>query len=144
MKILITNLLDDDDIYAELTQEQKLSYYSGFIYEKKAEDKVYLYSSSKNGFINIWDLYDKVLIKNINITGSILCHIIQWNDKYAIVANYNGKSFKIINLETLNVEKDIGDSHSKEVKSIKKFRHPSLGDSLLTAGNDNMIKLWST
>ena len=144
MKILITNLLDDDDIYAELTQEQKLSYYSGFIYEKKAEDKVYLYSSSKNGFINIWDLYDKVLIKNINITGSILCHIIQWNGKYAIVANYNGKSFKIINLETLNVEKDIGDSHSKEVKSIKKFRHPSLGDSLLTAGNDNMIKLWST
>ena len=144
MKILINNLLDDDDIYAELTQEQKLSYYSGFIYKKKAEDKVYLYSSSKNGFINIWDLYDKVLIKNINITGSILCHIIQWNGKYAIVANYNGKSFKIINLETLNVEKDIGDSHSKEVKSIKKFRHPSLGDSLLTAGNDNMIKLWST
>jgi WD40 repeat protein len=143
MKILITNLLDDDDVYAELIQEQKLSYYSGFIYEQKQEDKVYLYSSSKNGFINIWDLDNKILVNNININGSILCHIIQWDEKYAIVANYNGKSFKVINLETLSAENDIGDSHTKEVKSIKKIRHPLLGDSLLTAGNDNTIKLWS-
>ena len=31
----------------------------------------------------------------------------------------------------------------EEVKSIKKIKHPLLGDSLLTAGNDNVIKLWS-
>ena len=143
LKILITNLLDDDDVYAELTQEQKLSHYSGFIYEKKSEDKVYLYSSSKNGIINIWDLYGKVLINSIDMEGSILCHIIQWDDKYAIVADYNGKSFRIINMETLKVEQNIGNSHTKEVKSIKKVRLPILGDSLLTAGNDNVIKLWS-
>ena len=143
MKILITNLLDDDDVYAELSQEQKLSHYSGFIYEKKLEDKVYLYSSSKNGIINIWDLYNKVLINSIDIKGSILCHIIQWDEKYAIVADYNGKSFRIINMDTLEVEQNIGDSHTKEVKTIKKVRLPILGDSLLTAGNDNMIKLWS-
>ena len=143
LKILITNLLDDDDVYAELTQEQKLSHYSGFIYEKKSEDKVYLYSSSKNGIINIWDLYSKVLINSIDSEGSILCHIIQWDDKYAIVADYNGKSFRIINMETLKVEQNIGNSHTKEVKSIKKVRLPILGDSLLTAGNDNVIKLWS-
>ena len=143
MKILINNLLDEDDVYAELSQEQKLSHYSGFIYEKKDEDKAYLYSSSKNGIINIWDLYNKVLVNNINIMGSILCHIIQWDDKYAIVADYNGKSFKVINLETLKVEQNIGESHTKEVKSIKKIKHPLLGDSLLTAGNDNVIKLWS-
>ena len=82
-------------------------------------------------------------MNNINITGSILCHIIQWDDKYAIVADYNGKSFKVINLETLKVEQNIGESHTKEVKSIKKIKHPLLGDSLLTAGNDNVIKLWS-
>ena len=143
LKILITNLLDDDDVYAELTQEQKLSHYSGFIYEKKSEDKVYLYSSSKNGIINIWDLCNKVLINSIDIEGSILCHIIQWDDKYAIVADYNGKSFRIINMETLKVEQNIGNSHTKEVKSIKKVRLPILGDFLLTAGNDNVIKLWS-
>ena len=137
-------MLYDDDVYAELSQDQKLSHYSGFIYEKKEEDKVYLYSSSKNGIICIWDLYEKILVNNISINGSILCHIIQWDDKYAIVADYNGKSFKIINLETFKVEQNIGDCHTKEVKSIKKVRHPLLGDSLLTAGNDNTIKLWST
>ena len=46
-------------------------------------------------------------------------------------------------METLKVEQNIGDSYAKEVKSIKKFRHPLLGDSLLTADNDNVIKLWS-
>ena len=142
MKILISNLLDEDDVYAELSQEQKLSYYSGFIYDRIQEDKVYLYSSSKNGIINVWDLYNKILVNNINIKGSILCHIIQWDYKYAIVADYNGKSFKIINLETLKIEQDIGDCHSKELKSIKKVRHPLFGDCLLTAGNDNIIKLW--
>ena len=144
MKILICGLFDDDEVYAELSQEQKLSHYSGFVYEKEEEDKAYLYSSSKNGFINIWDLYNKILVNNINITGSILCHIIQWDEKYAIVADYNGKSFKIINLENLSVEKDVGECHTKEVKSIKKIRHPHYGDCLLTAGNDQVVKLWCT
>ena len=83
------------------------------------------------------------MINSIDIKGSILCHIIQWDEKYAIVADYNGKSFRIINMDTLEVEQNIGDSHTKEVKTIKKVRLPILGDSLLTAGNDNMIKLWS-
>ena len=140
MKIFINNLLENE-LYAELTQEQKLSHYSGFIYETN-EDKCYLYSSSKNGFINIWDLYNKKLINNININGSILCHIIQWDEKYAIVADYNGKSFKIIDIQSFSVVKDINGGHNKEVKSIKKIKHPIYGDSLLSAGNDYTIKLW--
>ena len=140
MKIFINNLLEDE-LYAELTQEQKLSHYSGFIYEID-EDKCYLYSSSKNGYINIWDLYNKKLINNININGSILCHMIQWDEKYAIVADYNGKSFKIIDIQNYNMVKDINGEHTKEVKTIKKVKHPLYGDSLLTAGNDYTIKLW--
>lgn len=140
MKIFINNLLEDE-LYAELTQEQKLSHYSGFIYEID-EDKCYLYSSSKNGYINIWDLYNKKLINNININGSILCHMIQWDEKYAIVADYNGKSFKIIDIQNYNMVKDINGEHTKEVKTIKKIKHPLYGDSLLTAGNDYTIKLW--
>ena len=140
MKIFINNLLEDE-LYAELTQEQKLSHYSGFIYEID-EDKCYLYTSSKNGFINIWDLYNKNLINNININGSILCHMIQWDEKYAIVADYNGKSFKIIDIQSLSVVKDINGAHNKEVKTIKKIKHPLYGESLLSGGNDYTIKLW--
>ena len=140
MKILINNLLEDE-LYAELTQEQKLSHYSGFIYEID-EEKCYLFSSSKNGIINIWDLYNKQLINNINVNGSILCHMIQWNEKYAIVADYSEKSFKIIDIQNYTVIKDINGVHTKEVKTIKKITHPIYGDSLLTAGNDHTIRLW--
>ena len=140
MKIFINNLLEDE-LYAELTQDQKISHYSGFVYEIN-EEKSYLYSSSKNGFINIWDLYNKTLINNINVNGSILCHMIQWDEKYAIVADYNGKSFKIIDIQSFTVVKDINGEHTKEVKSIKKIRHPLYGESLLSAGNDYTIKLW--
>ena len=140
MKIFINSLLENE-MYAELTQEQKLSHYSGFVYEID-EEKCYLYSSSKNGFINIWDLYNKQLINNINVNGSILCHMIQWDEKYAIVADYNCKSFKIIDIQSFSVVKDINGSHSKEVKTIKKIKHPLYGDSLLSAGNDYTIKLW--
>ena len=139
MKIHINELIENN-LYAELSQEQKLSYYSGFVYEK--EDKCLLFSSTKNGYINIWDLYNKKLINNINISGNILCHIIQWDDNYAIVANYNGKSFKIIDINNFNVVKNIDGEHNKEIKSIKKIKHPQYGDSLLSAGNDHVIKLW--
>ena len=140
MKIFINNLIEDE-LYAELTQDQKLSHYSGFIYEPD-ESKCYLFSSSKNGYINIWNLYKKNLVHNINVNGSILCHIIQWDDKYAIVADYNGKSFKIIDIQSYYVVKDISGGHIKEVKTIKKINHPLYGDSLLSAGNDHTIKLW--
>ena len=140
MKIFVNNLLEEE-LYAELTQEQKLSHYSGFIYEID-ENKCYLFSSSKNGFINVWNLYKKNLVHNINVNGSILCHIIQWDDKYAIVADYNGKSFKIIDIQSYYIVKDINGGHNKEVKTIKKINHPIYGDSLLSAGNDYTIKLW--
>ena len=138
MKIFINDL--ENELYAELTQEQKISHYSGFVYE--TDSNSYLYSSSKNGFINVWDLYNKKLINNINVTGSILCHMIQWDERYAIVADYNGKSFKIIDIKSFYVVKDINGEHNKEVKSIKKIKHPLYGDSLLSAGNDYTIKLW--
>ena len=140
MKIFINDLLENE-LYAELTQEQKLSHYSGFVYEIN-KDKNYLYSSSKNGFINVWDLYSKKLINNINVNGSILCHMIQWDEQYAIVADYSSKSFKIIDIQSLSIVKDIGGGHNKEVKTIKKIKHPLYGDSLLSAGNDYTIKLW--
>ena len=139
VKIIINSLLDEE-IYAELIPEIKMSHYSGFISE--TQDKVLLYSSSKNGYINLWDLYNKKLLKSINTMGCILCHMIQWNEKFAIVADYNNRYIKIVDLELFSVVKDINGEHEKELKSVKKIFHPIYGDSLLTAGNDCCIKLW--
>ena len=55
-KIIINNLLEDE-LYSELINEPEENHFSGFIYYKDNND--YLCSSSSNGYINIWDLYNK-------------------------------------------------------------------------------------
>ena len=100
-------------------------------------------SSSSIGYINIWDLYNKKISKIINTNKCELAHIIQWNDKYIIVADVNNKSFKIIDLDENKIISDIGGQHIDKVNCIKKIYHPIYGESLLSAGNDKTIKLWT-
>ena len=139
-KIIINNLLEDE-LYSELKQEPESDNLSGFIYNK--DNKDYLCSSSKNGYINIWDLYKKQFFKNINTANCILAQIIQWNNKFSIVADVGNRSFKIIDLEKFKVIKDIGEQHTDKVKCVKKVYHPIYGESLLSSSKDKTIKLWS-
>ena len=69
-------------------------------------------------------------------------HIIQWNSKYIIVADYDNKCFKIINLENDNIA-NIEQKHTKQVICIKKIYDDKNGELLLSASNDNTIKLWN-
>jgi len=138
-KIIINNLLEDE-LYSELIHQPESYHNSGFIYNIDNND--YLCSSSQNGYINIWDLYNKNIFKVINTNNCFLGHIIQWNNKYIIVADYNNKCFKIINIEN-GIIKDIEKQHTGNVECIKKIYLPKYGESLLSAANDNTIKLWT-
>ena len=138
-KIIIHNLLEEE-LYAELIKQPENYHQCGFIYKIDSND--YLCTSSINEGINIWDLYNKSIYKVINIDNCYLMHIIQWNNKYFIVADYTNSYIKIINLEN-EVIKDISNNVNKEVICIKKIYHPKYGESLLSAGEDNTIKLWS-
>ena len=140
-KAILINSVIDDELYCELIQEPEDNHLSGFIYN--SDNKDYLCSSSYNGYINIWDLYNKSIYKVISTNDCVLCNIIQWNNKYSIVADYDNKSFKIIDFEKGQVVKDIGGEHTDKVPCVKKIYHPLYGESLLTAGQDNTIKLWS-
>ena len=139
MKIIINSLLEDE-LYAELSNEPENNHFSGCLYTKNDND--YLFSSSSNGYINIWDLYNKKIYKTINTNGCKLAHIIEWNKKYIIVADVNNKSFKIINIDDGTIY-NINTEHKKELISIKKINHPKYGESLLTAAQDKTIKLWT-
>ena len=139
LKILLNDFFSNE--YYELIQEPETDHFSGFIYTKNNID--YLCSSSENGYINNWDLYNKNIFKIINTNNSFLAHIIQWNDKYTLVADFNNKSFKIVDLEEDQIISLINSHHTKEVKSIKKINHPIYGESLLSCSKDNTIKLWS-
>ena len=88
------------------------------------------------------NLYNKNIFKIINTNNCWLYHIIQWNNKYIIVADRSNKCFKIINLEN-EVIKNIEKQHTDGVICIKKIYHPKYGESLLSAANDQTIKIWS-
>ena len=141
-KIMINNLLEDE-LYFELIKEPEGNHFSGFIYNKNNND--YLCSSSDNGYINIWDLYNKAILKVIDtngyLKGSKLAHIIEWNRKYIIVAEVNYKLIKIIDREN-DLITDINSNHAKDLICLKKINHPIYGESLISAANDKIIKLW--
>ena len=135
--IIINNLLENE-LYCQLKLNPEGFHNSGFIFNK--ENNEYLCSSSTKGYINIWDLNNKILFKVIHIKGSFLMHIINWNNKYIIVADLENYSAKIIDIESGQVISNI--KHNSRVVSVKKVYHPIYGESLLTAARDNTIKLW--
>ena len=138
-KILINNLIKDE-LYMELIDKNEYYHYSGFIYNKNNVE--YLCSSSSNGYINIWNLYNKKIFKCLNTNKCCLFHIIKWSNDYIIVADYNNKSFKVIDVNSGEIIKEFNGYHNDAVKCIKKIYHPLYGESLLTSGEDKTIKLW--
>ena len=76
-KIEIYNILNGD-LYANLETEQKDScgdyYYSGFI----SNNNKYLFTTSSEGFINIWNLYEKNLVKSVKFNSSFY-KMIPWS-----------------------------------------------------------------
>ena len=137
---MINNLFQDE-IYAILIQEPESFHDSGFIYSKDYKD--FLCCSSTNGYINIWDLYNKNLFKRINTCNCWLTDIIEWNNKYIIVSDLKNNAFKIIDLERNAEISNIYTKHIDGIKSIKKINHPIYGECLLSAGKDQTIRLWN-
>ena len=138
--ILINNLLENE-LYTEIRKEGNTHHYSGFICSK--DNKDFLYFSSSNGYINILDLYKKEICNVIKTNNCKLHHIIEWNDTYIIVADFNNKSFKIIDRNKNKVVSNISGHHYGHIICVKKIYHPVYGESLLTAGDDVSIKLWT-
>ena len=114
------------------------------------DDNNYLVSSSLNGYINIWDLYEKKIFRTINLNikninnECKLYHIIEWNETYIIAADKKNNSLKIIDRENNYSINNINTDHNdKDLISIKKVYHPIYGEALLSAGRDSVIKLWT-
>ena len=137
-KILIMNIYINK-IYANLIAENAKDscYMTGFVYNS------YLYANSMNGFINIWDLYEKKLINSIFIYNSIITNIIQWNQKYIIIVDAKNNSMKIVDIEKGLPISNIFSHHEKGILCIKKINHPIYGESLLSSGQDGYIILWT-
>ena len=84
---------------------------------------------------------EKKIFKVINTNGCQLAHIILWNNQYLIAADFDNKSFKIIDTGNDCIY-DMKTNHQNNMPCVKKVNHPIYGESLLTASMDKTIKLW--
>ena len=144
-KIVITNFTLNE-IYIKLVDSRFkiLKNYSAFISSSDNKNgKDYLYCSSSNGCLVIWDLKDKILYYFRKISKVELYNIIQWNKQYAIISGGTNKTIIIYDIENLKEFKTIQTDHSSNVNCIKKIMHPIYGECLLSSGNDHKIKLWT-
>ena len=137
-KVIIYNIFDDD-IYCSF--DNGINYMSGFILHKDEEGD-FLYTNSIEKYIYIYNINRKILINTINIGGWSLYNLIQWNEKYLIIIDSYKKALKIIDVLQGKAINCLGNIHSIGITSIKKINHPIYGESILTSGKDNKIKLW--
>jgi len=146
-KIVVNNIIQNYvyTIFGE--NENGFTYMNGFIYtpEENTDNnyKDYLYSNSNNGYIYIWDLYEKNLIYSFFINNCLINNIIQWNKNLIILSDLNKNSIKIVLIDYGIVISDIYSQHNIGILFIKKIIHPIYGESLLSSGQDGSIKLWT-
>jgi len=141
-QIVITNF-SQNSLYAKLYQSdlKVLKYYSGYLYSIENK-KNFLCCSTSNGLVITWDLINKSCINNIQISQVELYNIIQWNQKYAIIAGGSTKKIIIFDLEEFKEIGNIKTNHRSNVNCVKKISHPKYGEILLSSGNDHKIKLY--
>ena len=138
--ISINNILKDEVYHIFKNEGDYNKYYSGFIYVKNGKD--YLVSCSYNGRVDVWDLFDKKLDVYLSINNTRLYSIVNWNEKYFIVGDFNKGELIIIELNTFKIVTKIHNKNIKNMVSLKKIKHPFYNDSLLILTNDGNIYLW--
>ena len=124
-----------NECYAKLHCE-KSQYYCGYIYNKN-----YLCANDyANSCLRIWDLVNKIAIKNIKYDIERGKEIVPWNSKYTIVSGL--KYFCVVDIENGKVTKKI---HFEKtcLGGIKKVYLNHLGECLIVSDFSSNIKLFS-
>ena len=147
-KKIVVNNIEKNIIYTIFGEnEDGFSYMNGFIYTPEVNTDInykdYLFANSNNGYIYIWDLYEKNLVFSIFIKNCLINNIIQWNKNIIILSDLNKNSIKILLIDYGIVISDIYSQHDVGILCIKKTFHPIYGESLLSSGQDGSIKLWT-
>ena len=129
-KIEIYNIINGE-LYANLETEQKDScgdyYYSGFI----SNNNKYLFTTSSEGFINIWNLYEKNLVKSVKFNSSFY-KMIPWSiyvdyskDKEDSKLYENLNNYMLVCDKLNNGIKVINFIFRKEVENINDKNNPN-------------------
>ena len=114
---------------------------------ENGDKKEYLYCSTYNNNIFVFDLYKKNLNRIIDFWNKIekqnnIYDIIKWSNKYIIISNYHNSCINIIDVKQNKVINFIKENDKSHFLFIKKIIHPIYGEALLTSSENSTIKLW--
>ena len=140
-KITLNNLIDSNEEQIKLiSPNSKISFhFNAIIYTKNNLD--FLCATSNNGFINIWDLYNKSIYKSIFLNGNELFNIIKWNEKYFIVSDKKNCFIIIDIIQNKMIFQKRGSLNMGGI-CIKKIFVQKYGEVLITSEFDKSVKLW--
>lgn len=102
----------------------------------------FLCVTSLKGYVNVWNLSNFKLEKEIYVEKCYFYDIISWNERYIIVAEKTDASIIIIDVYIGKIITKIENAHSFNVISIKKIKDAIYGECLLSCGLNDKIKLW--
>ena len=108
-----------------------------------SKEIVRLIESSGDGFIRIWKFHNGLLLNKINTGKNELRGMCLWNNHYIFVG-CTDNTIKLVEIDNGLVIKSLT-GYNNEVCTIKKIRHPTFGECILSQGWENeQIKLWVT
>ena len=142
-KILIYNIISNELIKELKKAKNESDHYRAIIINEENNNKDYLCTSSDNGFVDIWDLEEGLLIKSIGTNSKCKFYeICQWSIRYIIVTDSENNSFSVIDIIDGKIISEIGGIHDDCVIGVKKIIHPIYGECLLSNDDEGKIKLW--
>ena len=124
----------NEEIYAKIENSQTKgdNRSACIIYNKNSSD--YLYVSNSNGFVIGFNLKKKHINQIFNLKKD-LYHIIFWDYRYLIVAEYDSEYIEIIDLENKNSKNEI--KCNTTLMCVKKIVLNEKEELLLTSGENN-------
>ena len=105
------------------------------------KEMIKLIESGGDGFIRIWKFHNGLLLSKIGTGNNELRGLCLWNTNYLFVG-CTDNTIKLIELKNGIIIKSLV-GYNNEVCTIKKIKHPTFGECILTQGWENdQIKLW--
>ena len=138
--ININNLLKSKNYCTLKSYIENEEYLTGFLYKNNETD--YLITGSWNGYVRIFDLYEKEQINYLDTNICELYNMILWSNRYTIISYKFGNKIKIMDNKNFEIISIFESEHFNEIKCIKKIIHPLFGESLITCSENGKIKLF--
>ena len=105
------------------------------------ENNIDIIETSNMGIVRIWNFHTAELLNKISINFKRLFSVCLWNKEY-LFAGSDDHTIKLIELKNGKVIKNI-EGHNNIVLTIKKIKHPKLGECLISKGfKEDQIKIW--